>query len=195
MIQINTKVYKKFHKYIPLNEMKGLQWFALTNDYGTGTYGNITTTYQFIKEPKLLDIGNGEVRSMIRETIQPIDPSIVTYSDPNYQYSGGNENKQYHLLVQKYFGNSYDGTIIDETRLQGNNDYPKGELEGASEIVLWKEYDLLLKELQTTGGKKSKTKKSKKNIKNKNFKKTKTKTKKTKKSKKSKSFISFPSSS
>ena len=39
-------IYKKFAKYIPLNEMDGFQWFALSPNYGT-TYGDISKKYRF----------------------------------------------------------------------------------------------------------------------------------------------------
>lgn len=138
-------IYKKFAKYIPLEQMSGLQWFALTNDYGTA-YGDISKKYQIIKKPNLLDIGNANIRTMIKESIQSIEPKIIEYSDPNEQYSGGVMNKKYHNLVKKYFGNEYDGTIIDEKHLQGNNEYSTEDLEGPSEIVLWDNYTDFLKE-------------------------------------------------
>jgi hypothetical protein len=104
-----------------------------------------------MKNPKLLDIGDANVRTMIRETIEPFDPSIAKYSDPNEQYSGGPTNKKYHLLVQKYFGDTYDGTIIDENNLKGNRDYSTEDLDGASEVVLWKDFDQLLEEERKGG--------------------------------------------
>ena len=158
-------IYKKFVNYIPLNQMQGLQWFALTKNYGT-TYGDISKVYHFKKKPNLLDIGNANVRSMIKQTIQPFEPIIVKYSDPNEQYSGGVMNKKYHNLVKIYFGDKYDGTIIDEKHLQGNNEYSVEDLEGASEIVIWDNYSDLLEEVKS-GGLKRKTKKNKKNKKNK----------------------------
>ena len=141
-------IYKQFHQYFPLNEMTGLQWFALSKNYGE-VYGSISKSYRFRKTPKLLDIGDANVRTMIRETIEPFDPSIAKYSDPNEQYSGGASNKKYHLLVQKYFGDTYDGTIIDEKNLKGNRDYSAEDLDGASEVVLWKDFDQLLEEENT----------------------------------------------
>jgi len=177
-------IYKKFAKYIPLNEMKGLQWFALTSNYGT-TYGDITKKYHFKEKPKLLDIGNANVRSMIKETIKPYDKNIIKYSDPNEQYSGGVMNKKYHDLVKQYFGEKYDGTIIDEENLQGNDEYPEEELEGPTEIVLWKNYPELLEEVDFSGGFKKKSRKARKARKLEKTRKTK-KTRKTRKIKKNK---------
>ena len=152
-------IYKKFAKYIPLNQMSGLQWFALTKDYGTSTYGDISKKYHFKKKPNLLDIGNANVRSMIKQIIQPFDPLIVEYSDPNNQYSGGVMNKKYHNLVKEYFGKKYNGTIIDETKLQGNNEYSIEDLEGPSEIVIWDNYTDLLEEVKNGGRKTTRTRK------------------------------------
>ena len=159
-------LYKKFANYIPLDKMTGLQWFALEPNYGGTTYGSISKKYQFKRTPKLLDIGNADIRSLIKQTIEPTDPQIIELSDPNVQYSGGEFNKKYHRLVEKYFGNEYDGTIIDENHLQGNEEYSKDDLDGPSEIVLWKDYPILLDEV-TQGG----SKKKRKHLKNKTFKK------------------------
>jgi hypothetical protein len=170
-----STIYKKMRNYIPLNEMKGLQWFALTDDYGD-SYGDITKKYFFKKKPKLLDIGDGNVRSMIKTIIQTNEPSLkIDYSDPNEQYSGGLMNKKYHNLVKKYFEKDYDGTIISEKHLKGNNNYSIEDLDGPTEIVIWGNYTDLLEEVDS-GGKKTKNKKTK----NKKTKNKKTKNKKTK---------------
>jgi hypothetical protein len=146
-MEIGTQIYKQFYqKVIPLDKMSGLQWFALSENYGS-SYGEILKTYVFIKKPKLLDIGNGFIRDKIEQQILPRDTSILIYSDPDEQYSGGRSNKMYHELVKKYFGNEFDGTIIDEKNLIPSQKYSKEDLEGPSEIVLWKDYDRLLKEL------------------------------------------------
>jgi hypothetical protein len=143
----NTKkyktVYKKFATYVPLDEMHGIQWFALRGDYGT-SYGDIRKKYRFKKAPRLLDIGDAEVRSRIVDTISPMDPRIVGLSDPDEQYSGGAGNRKYHELVKKYFGDSYDGTVIDEKHLVGNDRYSVEDLEGPSEMVLWDQHSELL---------------------------------------------------
>jgi len=169
----NSMIYKKFAKYVPLNEMDGFQWFALTPDYGT-TYGDISRKYRFKKEPKLLDIGDANVRSMIVKRILSDDPNsmIKKYSDPDEQYSGGKRNKLYHELVKQYFGNEYDGTIIDENHLEGNDEYSIEDLEGPSEIVLWHHYPELLEEIEQSGGM-IKTRKTRKTRKPRNHKKTK----------------------
>jgi hypothetical protein len=177
MVEKSYVIYKKFAKYIPLNQMSGLQWFALTKDYGSSTYGDIAKEYYFKKTPNLLDIGNANVRSMIKQTIQPFDPLIVEYSDPNNQYSGGVMNKKYHNLVKEYFGNEYDGTIIDETKLQGNNEYLKEDLEGPSEIVLWDNYTDLLDEVKNGGRKTRTTKRIKRRTKTRKLIKRRTKSK------------------
>ena len=162
-------IYKKFKRYKTLDEMNGLQWFALTNDYGT-EYGEISRKYKFKRDPKLLDIGDGNIREMIEEVIEPHNVKIIEYSDPDEQYSGGKANKKYHALVQKYFGDDYDGTIIDSNHLKGSSNYPKDVLEGPTEIVLWKDFPDLLEE-ENTGGKKNKYSKKNKNKKRNNTKK------------------------
>jgi hypothetical protein len=166
-----TIIYKQFAKYIPLQDMNGLQWFALENNYGE-FYGDIHKKYVFKKQPKLLNIGDGNVREMIEEQIQPFDDSIVVYSDPSEQYSGGRSNTKYHNIVKKYFWSEYDGTIIDDTNLKGGQKYSKEDLDGASEIVIWKDFTELLDELPS-GGKKRKLKNTSKKTKRKKMKKTK----------------------
>jgi len=146
-MEIGSKIYKQFFKQIiPLKEMKGLQWFALMENYGT-SYGERIQKYEFIKKPKLLDIGNGDIREQIEKVIFPIETSILIYSEPDEQYSGGRSNKMYHELVKKYFGDSFDGTIIDENHLISGEKYSKEDLEGPSEIVLWKDFSVLLREI------------------------------------------------
>jgi len=66
-------------------------------------------------------------------------------SDPDEQYSGGAGNRKYHELVKKYFGDSYDGTVIDEKHLVGNDRYSVEDLEGPSEMVLWDQHSELLR--------------------------------------------------
>ena len=166
-----TIVYKQFAKYIPLQDMGGLQWFALENNYGE-SYGDIHKKYMFKKQPKLLNIGDGNVREMIEEKIQPYDDSIVVYSDPNEQYSGGRSNAKYHNIIKKYFLAQYDGTIIDEKNLKSGQKYSTTDMEGASEIVIWKDFTELLEELPN-GGKKRKLKNTSKKSKRKKMKKTK----------------------
>lgn len=149
-------LYKQFFKYKTLNEMTGLQWFALQPNYGS-SYGPIHKKYRFKRNPKLLDIGNADIRTRIEEILAPTNPEIMELSDPNTQYSGGEFNKKYHLLVQKYFGNEYDGTIIDEHHLKGNTKYLAEDLDGPSEVVLWYNYPELLEEIQTGGRRRKKT--------------------------------------
>lgn len=156
-------IYKKFATYVPLDEMHGIQWFALRENYGNETYGDISKKYRFKKAPRLLDIGDADVRSMIVDTISPMDPKIVGLSDPDEQYSGGVGNRKYHELVKKYFGDEYDGTVIDENHLVGNKKYSVEDLEGPSEMVIWDHHSDLLEENEK-GGKRAnrKTKKTKK---------------------------------
>jgi hypothetical protein len=165
-MKIPPIIYKQFRRYKPVNEMRNSQWFALKPGYGT-SYGDINKQYRFKKEPKLLDVGNADVRQMIEETIEPHDKSILIYSDPDMQYSGGAANKKYHDLVQQYFGDEYDGTFIDETDLKGNAKYSEDDLSGPSEIVIWKDYDDLLEEIGPSGGKKHRKTHKKRNMKKK----------------------------
>lgn len=157
MQKIGNIIYKQFINYIPLDEMSGLQWFALEKNYGE-SYGNINKKYVFIKEPNLLNIGHGNVREMIENYIRNYDERIIDYSNPDKQYSGGKSNAMYHNIVKKYFDNEYDGTIIDENDIIGSNKYSTDDLIGASEIVIWKNYSNLLKEISDGGKKRYKTK-------------------------------------
>ena len=140
-------IYKKFHKYKPVDEFKGIQWFALTDNYGT-EYGDITKSYKFKKEPKLLNIGDADVRVIIENEVQKDDPKMIKYCHPDEQYSGTKANTKYHNILKDIFGEEYDGTIIDEDQLRGNTKYSISDLEGPSEIVIWKDYNDLLEEQQ-----------------------------------------------
>jgi hypothetical protein len=179
-------IYKQFHKYKPVEDFSGHQWFALTKNYGT-EYGDISRRYQFRKEPKLLNIGDADLRVMIENEVNKRDPNLLVYCNPDEQYSGTKSNKKYHDILQNIFGEDYDGTIIDQNQLNGNKKYPISELEGPSEIVIWKDYDGLLEELPDDMGKgkginkltKTKTRKIKTKTKTRKIK-TKTKTRKIK---------------
>jgi hypothetical protein len=140
-------IYKKFHKYKPIQEFKGHQWFALTDNYGADVYGAITKSYNFKKPPNLLDIGDADVRIMIEDEIKKKDPNLVKYCHPDEQYSGTTGNKKCHNLIQDIFGEEYDGTIIDIDNLKSNSKYTINDLEGATEIVIWKDYTDLLEEI------------------------------------------------
>ena len=140
-------IYKKFHKYKPIQDFKGHQWFALTDNYGADVYGAITKSYNFKKPPKLLDIGDADVRIMIEDEIKKKDPNLVKYCHPDEQYSGTTGNKKCHNLIQDIFGQEYDGTIIDIDNLKSNSKYTINDLEGATEIVIWKDYTDLLEEI------------------------------------------------
>jgi hypothetical protein len=149
----DTIIYKKFKTYRPLHEMTGLEWFALTSDYGT-SYGDITKKYKFKKTPNLLDIGDGSIREMVADDIKEHHPEIIEYSDPDQQYSGGNGNKKYHNLVKTYFDDEYEGTIIDSENLKASSEYTIESMDGPTEIVIWKDFTELLEEVDTEGGKK-----------------------------------------
>ena len=140
-------IYKKFHKYKPIQDFKGHQWFALTDNYGDDVYGAITKSYNFKKPPNLLDIGDADVRIMIEDEIKKKDPNLVKYCHPDEQYSGTTGNKKCHSLIQDIFGQEYDGTIIDIGNLKSNSKYTINDLEGATEIVIWKDYTDLLEEI------------------------------------------------
>jgi len=155
-------IYKQFHKYKPLSEMTGIQWFSQIEGYGE-SYGNIIKKYKFIKNPILLDIGNANIRQQIVDNIKQHNPEIEYYGDPNNQYSGGADNYKFHNLVKQYYLNDYDGTIIDSEHLIGNKKYTAENLDGPTEIVLWKDFTALLEEVnditQSSGKRKRKTRK------------------------------------
>jgi hypothetical protein len=94
-----------------------------------------------------------------------MDPKIVGLSDPDEQYSGGAGNRKYHELVKKYFGDSYDGTVIDEKHLVGNDRYSVEDLEGPSEMVLWDRHSELLRLVSDSPKKSRKAKRGDKTVK------------------------------
>jgi hypothetical protein len=166
MITKGDYLYKQFqsNNYYNISQMNGPTWFALTPDYGS-SYGSIKRKYIIVNTPKLLDIGNANVRDLIINTIKPYNKLIMQYADPDYQYSGGLENKKFHLLVQEYFGNEYNGTIIDQNNLyyDKNNDNYYQDLEGPSEVVLWNNFNNIIQEIPQSIGGKRKTKRKRRN--------------------------------
>jgi hypothetical protein len=134
-------IYKRFHKnkVIEVCNMRDIQWFALDSSYGEDSYGPIVYTYAFKETPRLLDIGKLKNREYIEKLISSEFPEFKILSDPDYQYSGGSNNYKYHYYLKKYLGTYFDGTIIIEDEVDDKN------LEGASEIVIWKNFCKLLK--------------------------------------------------
>ena len=104
---------------------------------------------------------------MIENEVQKDDPKMVEYCHPDEQYSGTRANTKYHNILKDIFGEEYDGTIIDQDQLRGNTKYTISDLEGPSEIVIWKDYDHLLEELPNNdiGKGINKSKRQKRNIK------------------------------
>ena len=84
---------------------------------------------------------------MIEDEVKKKDPKLVRDCHPDEQYSGTTANKKCHNLIQDIFGQEYDGTIIDGANLKSNSKYSIDDLEGPSEIVIWKDYNDLLEEI------------------------------------------------
>jgi len=142
-------IYKEFSEYTPVSRLSGLQWFTLEKKLTLEKRSNMICEYVFKSQPKLLNIGRGEIREWIIQRVlakEPLSP-ISEYSDPDYQYSGDRENNQYHAILQKHFSNSFDGTFIHPNHLESSDSYSIIDLDGASEIVLWKNHKTLLKEI------------------------------------------------
>ena len=114
------------------NRLPKLSWFSLTPSYGS-CYGPIICTYKTKKTKKLrlLNLGSMEIRRRIVKKY----PELSMLLDPDEQYSGGRTNKKIHKKIMQHFHNQFDGTIIREIDLSEKDRY---DLEGVTEIVLWK---------------------------------------------------------
>jgi predicted TIM-barrel fold metal-dependent hydrolase len=84
---------------------------------------------------------NTKIRKLIENTIVKDYPEFKEISDPDFQYSGGKNNFKYHSYVKKYFSKDFDGTIIIDSEVDSE------DLEGPTEIVLWKNFNTLIKKL------------------------------------------------
>lgn len=150
MLQQGDTIYKQFQEksYKNVSQMIRPTWFALEANYGN-SYGSKQCSYRVKIAPYLLDLGNANVRDMIKNYVAQFDKRIVKYSDPDYQYSGLRENLKYHMLIKQYYDDKYDGTIIDQNKLHYNENYSKklDELAGPSEIVIWKNFNNILEEI------------------------------------------------
>lgn len=142
-------IYKEFSEYTPVSRLSGLQWFTLDKRFTFEKNSNMHCEYVFKTQPKLLNIGRGEIRELIIQQVVMKEPfsRITEYSDPDYQYSGDRENNQYHAIVCKHFSHRFDGTYINPNHLESSVSYSMSDLDGASEIVLWKNHKNLLKEI------------------------------------------------
>ena len=136
-------IYKRFqqNQIIDVSDMKDCKWFALESNYGEDVYGPVIHTYKFKKKPKLIDIGKMKNRNYIENIIIQDVPEFSNYSSADYQYSGGKENYRYHSYVKQYFGGKFEGTIIVEDNVDDI------DLEGPTEIVLWKNFNELIEKI------------------------------------------------
>jgi hypothetical protein len=118
-------------KALSPSNMKGLQWFSLTPDYGGDTYGTFGAKYTFKQKPKLFNLAaRRNLIAFIHEHFPDVDTSILSV---NYQYSGGRENTAASKLLQKVLQPSgFQGTLIDNADLPDDDDDA-----GPSEVVLW----------------------------------------------------------
>lgn len=141
--------------------MNGLVWFSPIAGYGSDiTYGPIVTSYRLKKSVRLLNLGQARVRNATQKILEQRGlkrTDLAQLFDPDNQYSGAEGNKKLHTLLLRQFGTDLDGTIIIST-LEPNdyindNNFPKKiyvndeDLEGATEIVLWKNHADFLKRL------------------------------------------------
>lgn len=143
-------LYKRFFQenFKPPSAMSDLEWFALEGGYGSSdTYGPIVKTYEVKKPLTLINLGHGLTREKIIKELSAHEEEIEKYIDPDYQYSGGRYNAKLHALLRIYYGNRYDGTIIDEKDLVSGGRFEASDMEGASEVVLWKNFPKLLRAL------------------------------------------------
>lgn len=124
--------------YYPKTSFNDLEWFALEPNYGN-SYGTIVNIYHINKSVKLLDIGKNKHRNLLIKLSLKKYPDIDAeyILDPNEQYSGSTSNKTAHVLIKKLIGDYYDGTTIQETNCDPEN-------EGSTEVVLWN-FDKLIK--------------------------------------------------
>ena len=129
-----TLIHKRFFKYKTVSEMLGHEWFSPVKGYGSdATYGPIIRSYELIQEPLLLDLRKKAVRDGIEFALQ-------TKLDPDDIYSGGSGNKEFHKQLYRIYGKIYHGTYIDDPT--DDEDW-----DGAQEMVLWKGFTELLKEV------------------------------------------------
>lgn len=117
---------------------RDFQWFALTMGYGgEDTYGPIISTWQVMRDLRLLDLSLVGTRSKLVEEIvrdgsfKMIDAGDLTYKlSFDYQYSGGAFNLEVHkMLLPILRKHGYDGTFVHE-------EITDDEDGGPTEIVL-----------------------------------------------------------
>ena len=163
-------LYNQFHAFYTLAEMaikNRPQWFAYTPAYGD-SYGPVGIRYRIKGKLRLLDLGNGKVRDSIINNISRVGTdqdaaSIKFLCDPNNQFSSGVENRKLHDLLSKYYKKSHDGTRIDADKLKDGQLYSAEDMDGPSEVVIWKNFTKLLRQDNVTvkapsGGRKTRRK-------------------------------------
>jgi hypothetical protein len=129
-----NQIHKRFFTYKPVAEMSGLEWFSPVLGYGSDeTYGPIIRSYTVLQEPLLLDLRKKAVRD-------GIEVALRTTLNADDIYSGGPGNKEFHTQLYRIYGKAYHGTYIND---------PTDDIEwdGAREIVLWRGFTELLREI------------------------------------------------
>lgn len=130
-VKPRTVLYRQTHFGVrnAVTHLNDITWFSPIANYGD-SYGPIVSTYTPKRALKVLNLGSMKTR----KHLVSLFPRLSTLLDPDEQYSGGKANTRIHKLLQKYFGNQCDGTIIIDNDLK---DEDRDMLEGPSEIVLW----------------------------------------------------------
>ncbi len=146
-LSIGDYIYKRtFNKPSVPSNMIDLEWFSTISGYGSeASYGPIITTYRIKKVPQLLDMGKMHVRQNIIKTLKRsgIKNSDIIM-DPDEQWSGGDANKRLHNVLKQVYNRAYDGTIIISDPV---NETDHKDLEGVTEVVLWKNHSKILQKM------------------------------------------------
>jgi hypothetical protein len=120
-------LYRQAHEENHLHmENRNIVWFSQVKNYGE-SYGRYLGTYAVKRKLNLLNLGNQKIRDEIKQR----HPLMNELLDPDYQYSGSNQNRHVHEQLFNIFQHVCDGTYINTDEVTDE------ELEGPTEIVLW----------------------------------------------------------
>ena len=144
--RLPTLLYRRGTRSHPPATPTGMQkadkpvWFAVES--GRSTYGPVIVTYELKHVPVLYNVGSHCARDLVFQLALDTEKWSENYLDrvmnPDYQWSGATQNAETtHVFRSILEPCGFDGTFIDETAEQ--------DLEGAEEMVLWRNFTSLLK--------------------------------------------------
>lgn len=115
-------------------------WFAVESE--RTTYGHVIVTYKLKRTPLLYNVGSQDARNLVFQLALDSKQWTKDYLErvfhADYQWSGAAENAETTSVFRAVLAPcGFDGTFVGKNADE--------DLQGAEEIVLWRNFSTLLK--------------------------------------------------